>query len=132
MLASLRNIAITLASALQTRLELFGNELHSQKLSVARQLGFGLACLFCIGLSVALAVALAVAIWWEHRVWVLGISCALSVLGSVWLFVVLRQSLMVKESMFAASLEALKDDLALLKSATELGGAARGATPANE
>ena len=121
MLATLKNIAAILAMMLQTRLELFGNELHAQKLLVARQLGFGLAFLVCVGLSVPLAVAFAVAIWWEHRVLVLGISCSLCVVAALWFFVALRQALSVAEPVFAASLEALKEDLALLKSAAATG-----------
>lgn len=128
MLASLKNIAVTLAVMLQTRLELIGNELQVQKLLVARQLGLGLALVFCIGLTVPLAVALAVAIWWEQRVLVLGISCGLGVLGALWCYAALRRSLHVTEAMFAASLSALKDDLALLKSAARP-GAAHAANP---
>jgi uncharacterized membrane protein YqjE len=132
MLTSLKNIAVTLAITLQTRLELLGNELQLQKLSVARQLGLGLACVFCLGLGVAMAVALAVAVWWEQRVLVLGISLGLCVLGAVWFFAALRRTVMAKEPVFAASLQALKDDLALLKSVANPNGADPDANPAND
>ena len=127
MLASLKNIAVTLAVMLQTRLELIGNELQVQKLLVARQLGLGLALVFLVGLTVPLLVALAVAVWWEQRVLVLGISCSLGALGALWCFAALRRTLRVTEAMFAASLAALKDDLAALKSAAKPTAAASGA-----
>jgi uncharacterized membrane protein YqjE len=119
MLATLKNIAVTLAVMFQTRLELIGNELQVQKLLLARQLGLVLLLVFCIGLAVPLGVALAVSIWWEQRVLVLGISCGLCLLAALWCLAALRKTLRTTEAMFAASLAALKDDLALLKSATQ-------------
>lgn len=132
MLAKLKNIAVTLAVMLQTRLELIGNELQVQRLLVARQLGLGLALVFFIGLSVPLLVGLAVAIWWEQRVLVLGISFGLCVVGALWCFAALRRTLSTTEAMFAASVAAIKDDIALLKSAAKSGSAASGAGPVNE
>ena len=132
MLATLKNIAITLAAMLQTRLELIGNELKVQKLLIARQLGLGLALVFFAGLTVPLLIALAVAVWWEQRVWVFSISSGLCLLGGVWCFAALRRSLSVTEVVFAASLAALKDDLALLKSAAKPGAGATGPKPSND
>ena len=132
MLATLKNIAVTLAVMLQTRLELIGNELQAQKLLVARQLGVGLALVFFAGLTVPLLIALAVAVWWEQRVWVLSISSGLCVLGALWCFAVLRRTLSATETVFAASMAALKDDLALLKAAAKPGAAAPGSHSANE
>ncbi len=132
MLATLKNIAITLAVMLQTRLELIGNELQVQKLLVARQLGLVLTLVFCMGLSVPLVVALAVAIWWEQRVLVLGVSVALLVLVALWCFAVLRQSLRGTEAIFAASMAALKDDLALLKASAKPGTGPTGASPRHD
>ena len=132
MLATLKNIVITLAVMLQTRLELIGNELQAQKLLIARQLGVGLALVFFAGLTVPLLIALAVAIWWEQRVWVLGISSGLCLLGALWCFAALRRTFSATEAVFAASMAALKDDLALLKSAAKPGGVVPESSPGNE
>lgn len=135
MLATLKNIVAVLAVMLQTRLELFGNELQAQKLLVARQLGFGVAFVFCVGLTVPLAVALAVAIWWEQRVLVLGVSFGLFLAGAFWFFAALRRTFSEAEPMFSASLSALKEDLALLKSAAAPGtvpNVVSGSTPSND
>ena len=127
MLATLKNIAAVLAVMLQTRLALFGNELQAQKLLLAQQLGLALALVFCVGLLVPLAVALAVAIWWEQRVLVLAVSCGLCVVGAAWFFIALRRTVRQTEPMFAASLGALRGDLALVKSAAASAGADPGA-----
>ena len=132
MLATLKNIAVTLAVMLQTRLELVGNELQVQKLLVARQLGLGLALVFFVGLSVPMAVGLAVAIWWDQRVVVLAISCGVCVSVALWCYLALRRTLSTTEAMFAASLAALKGDIALLKSAVTQGGAGSGAGSTDE
>jgi len=79
-----------------------------------------------------MGVALAVAIWWEQRVLVLGVSLALLALVALWCFTALRQTLRGTEAMFAASMAALKDDLALLKSAAKPGAAAARTSPGNE
>ncbi len=115
MLSTLKNIATTLLVILQTRLELLGNELQVQKLVLARQLGLALALVFCVGLSVPLAIALAVATWWDQRVLVLGISTALVVVVAIWCYALLRNTLRSTEVVFAASLAALKDDMASLR-----------------
>jgi uncharacterized membrane protein YqjE len=115
MLSTLKNIATTMLAVLQTRLEVIGNELQVQKLVLARQLGLALALVFCVGLSVPLAIALAVATWWDQRVLVLGISTGLVVAVALWCYALLRNTLRSTEAVFAASLAALKDDMALLR-----------------
>lgn len=115
MLSTLKNIVITLLAIVQTRLELIGNELKVQRLVLARQLGLALGLVFCVGLSVPLAIALAVATWWDQRVLVLGISTALAVVIAIWCYALLRNTLRSTEVVFAASLAALKDDMASLR-----------------
>lgn len=115
MLSTLKNIATTVVAILQTRIELLGNELQVQKLLLAKQLGLALGLVFCIGLSVPLAIALAVAIWWDERVIVLGISTGLVILIAIWCYALLRRTLHTTEAVFAASLVALKDDMARLR-----------------
>ncbi len=121
MLSTLKNIATTLLAVLQTRLELIGNELQVQKLVLARQLGLALALVFCVGLSVPLGIALAVATFWDQRVLVLGISCGLTVLIAIWCYALLHRTLRTTEVVFAASLAALKDDMALLRASAGRG-----------
>ena len=117
-LGALKNIAVTLLSTLQTRLALLRNEAQLEKRLIARQLGLGLALVFCLGVSVLLAVALAVQLWWDHRLLVLGLSTALFVALAAYLYVLLRRTLSVKDELFSATLAELQEDLRQLKAAT--------------
>ena len=117
-LGALKNIAVTLLSTLQTRLALLRNEAQLEKRLIARQLGLGLALVFCLGVSVLLAVALAVQLWWDHRLLVLGLSTALFVALASYLYVLLRRTLSVKDELFSATLAELQEDLRQLKAAT--------------
>ena len=121
MLSQLKNISTTLLAVLQTRLELVGNELQVQKLVLARQLGLALVLVLCVGMTVPVLIALAVAIWWDDRVMVLAISIGVFVAVALWCYVLLRKTIHSTEAVFAASIAALKDDLALIRaSATGL------------
>ena len=115
MFEKFKNIAITLLAVMQTRLELIGNELLVQKVVIARQLGLALMLVLCVGLAVPLLIALAVAIWWDQRVLVLAISAGLCVVVGFWCYALLRRTLQTTEAVFAASVAALKDDIALLR-----------------
>ena len=117
-LGALKNIAITLLSTLQTRLALLGNEVQMQKRLIAQQLGLGLALVFCLGVGMLLAVALAVQLWWEYRVAVLGVSTALFLALAAYFYAALRRTLTVKDELFSATLAELQEDLRQLKAAT--------------
>ena len=118
MLGTVKNIATTLIAVLQTRLELVGNELQVQKLLLIKQLGLVAGLVFCVVLSVPLAIALAVANWWDYRVLVLGISTGVAVLAGIICFVLLMRTLRTTEAAFAASVAALRDDLAVMRAST--------------
>lgn len=123
MLNVLKNIAGTLLAALQTRLALLGNELQAQKLMLAQQLWLGLAMVFCLGLSVLLALALVLALWWEQRVLVLSVSAAVFFALAWWCYAALRRMLSPDEAVFSASLAALAQDLQQLRAAVGRGAA---------
>lgn len=117
-LGALKNMAVTLLSTLQTRLALLGNEVQMEKRLIAQQLGLGLALVFCLGVGVLLAVALAVQLWWEHRVAVLGVSTALFLALAAYFYAALRRTLTAKDELFSATLAELQEDLRQLKAAT--------------
>ena len=117
-LGALKNIAVTLLSTLQTRLALLGNEVQMEKRLIAQQLGLGLALVFCLGVGVLLAVALAVQLWWEYRVAVLGVSTALFLVLAAYFYAALRRTLTAKDELFSATLAELQEDLRQLKAAT--------------
>ena len=115
---ALKNIAATLLGTLQTRLALLGNEVQVEKRLILQQLALGLALVFCMGVSLLLAVGLAVHVWWEHRVWVLAGSTALFLGLAIYLYVALRRTLTTTGDIFGTSLAELQEDLRQLKAAT--------------
>ena len=117
-LGTLKSIAVTLLSMLQTRLALLGNEIQLEKRFLTQQLGLGLALVFCLGVGVLLAVALAVQLWWDYRVAVLGVSTALFLVLAACFYATLRNALAAKEKLFSATLAELQEDLRQLKAAT--------------
>jgi uncharacterized membrane protein YqjE len=114
----LKRIATTLLATAQTRLALLSNEIQVEKFALFKQLGLGLALVFCLGLAVVLAVGLAVVVWWESRVWVLG-AATLLFAGLAWyFFTALRGSAHKAEPVFAGSLAELQEDLRQLQEVT--------------
>ena len=115
---AVKNIAASLLGTLQTRLALLGNEVQIEKRLILQQLALGLALVFCLGVSLLLAVGLAVHVWWEQRVWVLAGSTALFVALAVYFYIAVRRTLSSGDDIFAASLAELQEDLRQLKAAT--------------
>ena len=115
---ALKNIAVTLLSTLQTRLALLGNEVQVEKRRIAQQLGLGLALAFCLGAGLLLAVALAVQLWWEHRLAILGAATFLFLALAAYFYAALSRTLTAKDELFSATLAELQEDLRQLKVAT--------------
>ncbi len=117
----LERIATTLLATAQTRLALLSNEIQVEKHNLLKQLGLGLALIFCLGVAVVVLVGLAVVVWWEQRVWVLG-AATLTFVGLAWYFyATLRRSGAQAQPLFADSVAALQDDLRQLQETTRRG-----------
>ena len=119
MLSSLKNLSVTLLAIAQTRLSLLGNELQAQKILLVQLLGLLLALMFCTGLAILLGLGLVVSVWWEQRVLVLGLSAVIFVALALFCFLRLQSLLNPAEAAFDASLAALKDDMVMLRAATQ-------------
>lgn len=114
----LKNLAATLVAAVQTRLALLANEIQTEKQLVLRQLALGMALIFFLGLGVLITVALAVSLWWDARLWVLGGFSLLFWGLAGYLFALLRHSQARAAPAFSNSLAELQEDLRQLKAAT--------------
>ncbi len=114
-IGTLKNIAVTLLSTLQTRLALLGNEIQMEKRLIAQQLGLGLALVFCLGLAVLLAVALALHLWPDHQGAVLGGLTALFLALATYFYAALRRTLTTKDALLSVTLSELQEDLHQLK-----------------
>jgi uncharacterized membrane protein YqjE len=105
----------------QTRLALLSNEIQVEKHNLLKQLGLGLALIFCLGVAVVLLVGLAVVVWWEQRVWVLG-AATVTFVGFSWYFYATLRSLGAQAPpLFGDSLVALQEDLRQLQEVTRRG-----------
>lgn len=116
--AAVRNVGATLLAMGQTRLELLGNEIETQKLLVFRTLLLAQAMVFCVGLSVLLLVLLLVVLAWEQRIWMVGALATLFVLAALGFYRALMRAIQTPEPMFAATLAELQEDIRKLKTTT--------------
>ena len=116
--AAIKNVAATLLAIGQTRLELLGNEIETQKLLAIRILLIAQAMVFCVGVGIVLLVILLVLLAWEQRVWVVGSFAAVFVLGALGLYRALMRAMQTPEPAFAATLAELEEDIRKLKAAT--------------
>ena len=116
--ASLKTVSATVLAMGQTRLELLGNEIETQKLLALRILMLAQALLFCAGVGVVLLVMLLVVLAGEQRAWVLGGCAAVFGLAAMGFYRSLMRVVNTPEPPFAASLAELQEDIRNLKAAT--------------
>ncbi len=114
-LASLQNIAVTLTAMLGTRLELLGNEVEVEKLRILRMLVLAQTLMFSAMVAILLTVALLTLWLWELRLGVLGVFAVLFFLCAWLAYRSLKHMATRPESVFAASLGELREDLRRLK-----------------
>ena len=119
--AALKNIPITLLTMAQTRLQLLGNEILTEKHRALRELTLVLAMVVCAGLGVLLVVGLVIILLWDQRVWVLSGLIVLFLGVGLACFASLRRSTRSVDGIFAGSLAELQEDLRQLKAASDHG-----------
>lgn len=117
MLAALRNIAASLLATGKTRLELLGNEIEEEKLRAMRLLLLAQAMVFCFGVATLLATALLTMLFWDNRLVVVGLACAVFVAGGAYAYSRFKRATQRPDAVFAASIAELKEDLRQLKAA---------------
>jgi uncharacterized membrane protein YqjE len=100
---------------------LLSNEIQTEKYRLFKQLGLGLALIFCLGVGVVLAVGLAVVLWWDNRVAVLGASTALFLGLAGYFYTALRRVGEQEQPLFGDSVAALQEDLRQLQEVTRRG-----------
>jgi uncharacterized membrane protein YqjE len=114
----LTDLAATLLGAARTRLDLLVNEVQLEKLNLMRQLRLTLALAFCLAMMVLLLLGLALTLWWEQRLTVLLLALALFGAAAVRLGWALRRPPDAARTGFDDSLDALQEDLRLLREAS--------------
>ena len=115
--AALKNIAATLLSSGKTRLELLGNEIEEEKLRAMQLLLLAQGMVYCFGVGVILLVALISVLFWDSRLFVLGVFALLFLLAGGFFLARFKKATQRPDRVFAASLAELKEDLRQLKAA---------------
>ena len=105
----------------QTRLQLLGNEILTEKHRALRALTLVLAMVACAGLGVLLLVGLVILLLWDQRVWVLSGLIVLFLGAALVCCAKLRRSNRSFDGIFAGSLAELQEDLRQLKAASDHG-----------
>lgn len=114
----LTDLAATLLGAARTRLDLLVNEVQLEKLNLMRQLQLTLALAFCLAMVVLSLLGLALTLWWSERLTVLLLALTLFAGLALWLLAALRKPSGPTGAVFDDSLDALQEDLRLLREAS--------------
>lgn len=110
-------LASTLLSVVRTRLELFALEAGGQKSHLVAVLGFAFGALLFLTLAV-LVFSIAVALYFwptDQRYLALGLLALVYCCLGIWMFLVVRRKLVHAPMPFAATLDELRRDLALVE-----------------
>jgi uncharacterized membrane protein YqjE len=115
-----RSLAGSLIALLQTRIELISTEIEEEWLRIAALVMIGLAALFCAGMAIILLVALVVAAFWDsHRFLAIGLLAGAFFIATLIFWRSLLMRYQAKPRLFAASLDELGKDHALISMGSE-------------
>lgn len=108
---SLKRLAGTLLSIVQTRLELLGNELEAERLHFEQTLLYRVIALLFFGLSIMLFTVFIVVVFWDsQRLLVLGGLAGLFFIAGLLVWNTSRKLMRKTPRLFSASLAELSSD----------------------
>lgn len=111
LLESLRNLAKTFVSLVQTRIEIFANEFDEERTRLARIVVLAVVAVFCLGLALVLLVLLIVVVFWDtNRLLAIGVIAGLFALGALAALVALRSAVRQRPKFLSATLAELHKD----------------------
>ena len=111
LLGSLKKLASSLAAVVQTRLQLFANELHAEGLRLARLGLFAAAAVFFLALAVIMSTLLVIVLFWDsNRVLVVGGFAGIYLALGVAFGVAVCRRIRERSHLFEASLNELARD----------------------
>lgn len=112
-------MAGTLLAIFQTRLELFTVEMQEEVQRLFSYLILALVALFCVGVTLILAVFLVIVLFWDsYRISAICVMMLLFGLASIGIFASIRSSFRKKPKMLAFTRSELEKDIMRLKSET--------------
>ncbi len=111
-----KNFVVSLLGHLRSRLELLGLELSQEKNRLLTVLGLGLVAYLLVGVSIMLALLLAIAAFWDtpYRLHVIGALLLVALLAIGVIATVLRQRLRQASALFKSSVRELANDQQML------------------
>lgn len=111
LLASLRHLAQTFVSVLQTRLEIFASDIDEERARLARVVVLAVVAAFCLGLAVVLLVLFVVVVFWDsNRLLAIGVIAAVFALGALVTLAALRSAVRQRPKFLSATLAELHKD----------------------
>jgi uncharacterized membrane protein YqjE len=111
LLSSIKKLVATLVAILQTRLELFADEVHAEGQRLAQMMLLGVAAVFFLACGVLLLTFLVIAVFWDtNRLFAIGGFAVLYIAIGAGLAVAARGRAAAGTRLFEASLDELKKD----------------------
>ncbi len=111
LLGSLKNLASTLVAVVETRLRLLANELHAEKLRLARLGLYAAAAVFFLALGIIMLTLLVIVLFWDSHRWLAigGFAAIYLLLGIAFGAAVIRRATQ-RSRVFEDSLQELAKD----------------------
>jgi len=110
-LQSLRNLAATLVTLLQTRLDLVVTELEEERVRLLQLLFWAAAALFFFGVGILLLTILLVALFWDgYRVTAIVVLAGIFFCVGIGMAIGVRNRMHARSKLFSASLGELAKD----------------------
>lgn len=113
--ASLKGLLADLLEVGRTRLDLLANEVEEEKLHLGQMLAYGMLALAALIIGAILLVAFLALLFWENRLWVVGIACACSLLLGLRFARRSQAELKTGSRLFKASVAELEADVTVLR-----------------
>lgn len=111
LMESSKRVAGTLLAIIQTRLELFSNEIEEERLRLRQMFIYGSIALFFFGLSVMLLTVYIVVLFWDsYRLEVLGGLSLLFFVAGLLVWLALNRLARARHRLFSTSLNELIND----------------------
>jgi uncharacterized membrane protein YqjE len=111
LLGSLRDLAKTFVALVQTRIEIFANDIDEERARLARVVALAVVAAFCLGLAVVLLVLFVVVIFWDtNRLLAIGVIAGVFALGALAALVALRSAVRERPKFLSATLAELHKD----------------------
>jgi len=111
LLGSLRDLAKTFVALVQTRIEIFANDIDEERARLARVVVLAVVAAFCLGLAVVLLVLFVVVVFWDtNRLLAIGVIAGVFALGALAALVALRSAVRERPKFLSATLAELHKD----------------------